>query len=65
MPMNPIMEVEIFDVWGIDFMGPFISSYGNKYILDSVDYVSKWVEAIALPNNEAKSVTSFLKKIFT
>ncbi|XP_075083516.1 uncharacterized protein LOC142167254 [Nicotiana tabacum] len=32
------------------------------YILVAVDYVSKWVEAIALPNNEARSVTAFLKK---
>nr|XP_009627633.1 uncharacterized protein LOC104118148 [Nicotiana tomentosiformis] len=36
------------------------------YILVEVDYVSKWVEAIALTNNEARSVTAFLKKnIFT
>ncbi|XP_075092345.1 uncharacterized protein LOC142172589 [Nicotiana tabacum] len=42
------------------------SSCGMKYILVVVDYVSKWVEAIALPNNEAMSVTTFLKKnIFT
>ncbi|XP_019244347.1 PREDICTED: uncharacterized protein LOC109224217 [Nicotiana attenuata] len=66
MPMNFVMEVEIFDVWGIDFMGPFVSSYGMTYILVAVDYVSKWIEAIALPKNEARSVTAFLKKnIFT
>ncbi|XP_070057288.1 uncharacterized protein [Nicotiana tomentosiformis] len=66
MPMNFVMEVEIFDLWGIDFMGPFLSSYNMTYILVAVDYVSKWVEAIALPNNEARSVTFFLKKnIFT
>ncbi|XP_016494629.2 uncharacterized protein LOC107813835 [Nicotiana tabacum] len=60
------MEVKIFDVWGIYFIGPFVSSYGMTYILVAVDYVSKWVEAIALPNNEAMSVTAFLKKnIFT
>ena len=41
MPQNPILEVEVFDVWGIDFMGPFPSSYGNEYILVAVDYVSK------------------------
>nr|XP_016485958.1 PREDICTED: uncharacterized protein LOC107806335 [Nicotiana tabacum] len=36
------------------------------YILVAVDYVSKWVEAITLPNNEARSITAFLKKnIFT
>ena len=43
-------------------MGPFVSSHGMKYILVAVDYVSKWVEAIALANNEGKSVTAFLKK---
>ncbi|XP_019227660.1 PREDICTED: uncharacterized protein LOC109208960 [Nicotiana attenuata] len=47
-------------------MGPFVSSYGMTYIFVAVDYVSKWVEAIALPNNEARSVTAFLNKnIFT
>ncbi|XP_050233798.1 uncharacterized protein LOC126682206 [Mercurialis annua] len=66
MPLNNILEVELFDVWGIDFMGPFPSSYGNMYILVAVDYVSKWVEAIALPSNESKHVLNFLKKnIFT
>ncbi|KAJ9535698.1 hypothetical protein OSB04_un001150 [Centaurea solstitialis] len=49
MPLNYILEVELFDVWGIDFMGPFPSSYSNRYILVAVDYVSKWVEAIASP----------------
>ena len=35
-------------------MGPFLSSYNNKYILFVVDYVSKWVEAITTPTNDAK-----------
>ncbi|XP_070048931.1 uncharacterized protein [Nicotiana tomentosiformis] len=48
MPMNPIQEVKVFDAWGINFMGPFVSSHGNKYILLAVDYVSKWVEVVAL-----------------
>ena len=39
MPLSDILEVEIFDIWGIDFMGPFSSSLGNKYILVMVDYV--------------------------
>ena len=43
-------------------MGLFMSSHGMKYIQVEVDYVSKWVEAIALANNEGKSVTAFLKK---
>ncbi|GJY28759.1 reverse transcriptase domain-containing protein [Tanacetum coccineum] len=47
---------EIIDVWGIDFMGPFPSSQGNKYILMAIDYLPKWVEAIALPTNDARVV---------
>lgn len=47
-------------------MGPFVSSFGNKFILVAVDYVSKWVEAAALPTNDARVVVGFLKKnIFT
>ncbi|XP_070019997.1 uncharacterized protein [Nicotiana sylvestris] len=38
MPMHFVMEIEIFNVWGIDFMGPFVSSCGMKYILVAVDY---------------------------
>ncbi|XP_073120701.1 uncharacterized protein [Henckelia pumila] len=53
MPLNNILVCELFDVWGIDFMGPFPVSFGNKYILVAVDYVSKWVEAIACKNNDA------------
>ncbi|XP_070039971.1 uncharacterized protein [Nicotiana tomentosiformis] len=47
--------IDIFDVWGIDFMGPFVNSCGNTYILVAVDYVSKWVEAVDFPNNEART----------
>lgn len=62
MPLHTILEVEIFDVWSVDFMGPFPSSYGNKYILVVVDYVSKWVEALASPTNDARVVSKFFKK---
>nr|GEZ09913.1 reverse transcriptase domain-containing protein [Tanacetum cinerariifolium] len=65
MPQNSIQTCEIFDVWGIDFMGPFPSSRGNKYILVAVDYLSKWVEAKALPTNDARVVCKFLKSLFT
>nr|GEV10006.1 reverse transcriptase domain-containing protein [Tanacetum cinerariifolium] len=64
MPQNSIQVCEIFDVWGIDFMGPFLSSRGNKYILVAVDYLSKWVEAKALPTNDARVVCKFLKNFF-
>lgn len=62
MPLTSILEVELFDVWGIDFMSPFRSSFGNKYILVAVNYVSKWVEAVALLSNDSKVVTKFIKK---
>jgi len=66
IPQQGILEVELFDVWGVDFMGPFPPSYNNLYILVAVDYVSKWVEAISTPTNDAKVVIKFLKKnIFT
>ncbi|KAM1660255.1 hypothetical protein ACFX2K_003267 [Malus domestica] len=61
MPQSPIFNVEIFDVWGIDFMGPFPSSHGFVYILLAVDYVSKWVEARATHTNDFKVVADFVK----
>nr|GEY25771.1 reverse transcriptase domain-containing protein [Tanacetum cinerariifolium] len=65
MPQNSIQVCEIFDLWGIDFMRPFPSSKGNKYILVAVDYLSKWVEAKALPTNDARVVIKFLKSLFS
>ena len=61
MPLNPILVVELFDVWGIDFMRPFPTSYGHIYILVGVDYVSKWVEAIPCKTNDHSVVLKFLK----
>ena len=52
MPLQTILEVEIFDLWGIDFMGLFPPSKGKEYILVAVDYVSKWVEAIPTRTND-------------
>ncbi|CAN6685848.1 unnamed protein product [Malus baccata var. baccata] len=61
MPQSPIFNVEIFYVWGIDFMGHFPSSHGFVYILLAVDYVSKWVEARATRTNDSKVVADFVK----
>jgi len=47
---------------GIDFVGPLPPSFANEYILVAVDYASKWVEAVAAPKNDAKTVVKFLKK---
>nr|GEV63284.1 reverse transcriptase domain-containing protein [Tanacetum cinerariifolium] len=65
MPQNAIQVCEIFDVWGIDFMGPFPNPKGNKYILVVVDYLLKWVEAKALPTNDARVIVKFLKSLFS
>ena len=64
--MRTILEVELFDLWGMDFMGSFPSSFSNLYILLVVDYVSKWVEAIPTCTNDASVVARFLcSLIFT
>ena len=47
-PLQTILEVNLFDIWGMDFMSPFPSSSSNLYILLAIDYVSKWVEAIPI-----------------
>ena len=62
MPLQGILVVQIFDLWGIDFMGPFPPSFGNLYILLDVDYVSKWVETIACPRNDANIVVGFIQR---
>ena len=54
--------VQIFDVWGIDFMRPLPSLFGNMYILLAVDYVSKWVEATTCPINDAVTVVGFIQR---
>ena len=59
MPLQGILVVQKFYVWGINFMGPFPPSFGNLYILLVVDYISKWVEAIACPINDANTGVGF------
>uniref|UniRef100_A0A151UGD3 Pro-Pol polyprotein n=1 Tax=Cajanus cajan TaxID=3821 RepID=A0A151UGD3_CAJCA len=61
MPQQPMLFCEVFDVWGIDFMGPFPVSFGFSYILLAVDYVSKWVEAKPTRTNDARVVMDFVR----
>ncbi|CAM8917280.1 unnamed protein product [Rhodiola kirilowii] len=61
MPQVPILVNDVFDVWGLDFMGPFPVSCGYTYILVAVDYVSKWVEAKATRCDDAKTIIEFLR----
>ena len=62
MPLTPILKVEIFDLWGIDFMGPFPMSYCNQFILVAVDYVSKWAKVVPTRTNENQVVVKFLRE---
>ena len=54
--------MDIFHVCGIDFMGQFLNSFGNGYIVLCVSYVSKWVHAIAIRMNNSKVAMRFLRE---
>ncbi|GJU92438.1 reverse transcriptase domain-containing protein [Tanacetum coccineum] len=51
-------------VMRVNFMGPFPSSNGNKFILVAIDYVSKWVEAQAFPTSDARNIVNFFRRLF-
>ena len=55
MPLTNNLQIELFDVWGIDYMGSFPKSKNYDYILVAVNYVSKWVEAMPCRAVDAKS----------
>jgi len=61
MPLTNILVSVIFNVWGIDFMAPFLSSFGNLYIFLVVDYVFKWIEVKSTRTSYAKVVLDFIK----
>ena len=43
-------------------MRQFPPSFGKWYILIAINYVSKWVEAVAIEKNDAKTVVKFVHK---
>jgi hypothetical protein len=64
IPLKSNLHVEIFDVWGIDFMGPFPTSEQCEYILVAVDYMSKWVEALPCVVAESKNSKKISRKSY-
>ena len=62
MPAKYVIECEPFDVWGIDFMGPFVPSDGKQFILVAIDYFTRWVEAEACVHADGKTVEKFVRK---
>ena len=63
MSLTNNLQIELFDVWGIDYMGPFPKSKSYEYILVAVDYVSKWVEAMPCRATDAKSSKKMFEEI--
>ncbi|XP_062230145.1 uncharacterized protein LOC133927758 [Phragmites australis] len=63
MPLNYNLQLDLFDVWGIDYIGPFENFHGYEYIMVAVDYVSKWVEAIPCKNATSKETMKLFKDV--
>lgn len=66
-PLNPITVNGLFDLWGLDFIGPLpLSRKGNRYILVATEYYTRWPVAIPTAKQDAITVASFLyEHIFT
>jgi hypothetical protein len=67
IPLRAQVMIEPFTKWALDFVGPISPmSHKKNYILGCTDYVTKWVEAIALFKATEKSVVEFIyEDIFT
>jgi hypothetical protein len=63
MPLRYNLQIDLFDVWGIDFMGPFKNSHGYEHILVMVDYVSKWVEAMPCHKASTEESIAMIKSM--
>jgi transposase InsO family protein len=63
MPLKYNLQIDLFDVWSIDFMGPFKTSHGYEHILVMVDYVSKWVEAMPCRKASTEEPITMIKNV--
>ena len=65
MPLQTQVVMELFERWALDFVGPFNPKSNQKfYILVAIDYMTKWVEAVALPNATEEAIIKFLFELF-
>jgi hypothetical protein len=63
MPLQNNLQIELFDVWGIDYMGPFPKSGDVEFILVAVDYLSKWVEALPCQAADSKHTKKMFQEV--
>jgi hypothetical protein len=63
MPLNYNLQIDLFDVWGIDFMGSFKNSHGYEYILVMVNYVSKWVGVVTCCKASMEGSIAMVKSV--
>jgi len=63
MPLTNNLQIELFDVWGIDYVGPFVKAQNYEYILVAVDYVSKWVEAMPCKKADSRDSRRMFEEI--
>src|SRR6266487_4452666 len=62
--LNPIEVGEPFERIGIDFVGPLEKTRrGNRYILVTTDYLTKWPEAKAMKDATATNVVKFIYEV--
>ena len=60
-PLQPVQVGYPLEMVAVDIMGPFPKNVnGNCYILVAEDYFTKWIEAWAIPDQEAKTVAQKL-----
>jgi hypothetical protein len=62
-PLKYNLQINLFDVWGIDFLGAFKNSHGFEHILVMVDYVSKWVEAMPCRKASTEESIAMIKSM--
>jgi transposase InsO family protein len=63
MPLKYNLQIDLFDVWGIDFIGPFKNSHGFEHILVMIDYVFKWVEAMPCRKASTEESIAMIKSM--